>query len=487
MADIKEEIEARYQYLVNKKLSSRVVNYWALQISKSLKTFQDFETFVLTSDDYRRATLDKFRDTYCSLVDLNFNPSTFDLFWTSHIKKDEDNDTETCEVTYAIIDAYIRESPEFEARYSDIISKMFEAIYKSTPNAATIASHIHKFKYTVGYTLEMMQTDIENQEIEIGNTLNTDNSIKDPNAFVDEQSVCNVCSVSHEALIPSATHANTQHKLTNQYNVSMISTFEDIFERPMFVQEYFKWDEVMLHNKKGDFTSIISDAHIEFIDAWTKVHILTSSYLDEATSEYTFVKTYLSAMDSSTFIQDLQKTIIHSDEYKTKMDSQLKHLYKSTYGENLGEHDLAFIFDKVKQLGLGLRSEKLSDVLIEFKNLNDKIIQNIITSFQKVVRRSPDDLEFDKYTAYYLDRHGKEGISLNDEVELMRVVYDVNHVIEKELIQSLEFHDIVKQRIRFLDSDLPTSKVFGVLAKVLANIMDVTMDNLDATITQIQV
>jgi len=247
-------------------------------------------------------------------------------------------------------------------------------------------------------------------------------------------------------------------------NRAQLDDFEGVFQRPMFVQEYFKY--VVETDPIPPFDLVFA----QHTERFNRLREIFEAYTGKNISEYYYVNKYLFASDAADFFDNIVDEIVDSKEYKTGMSKNLTQKYLNMFDVNINEADLDYIFQIVKSKKLDIKSEELATLLTALKDETDSIVSRIFKVYMKVFERPPDITELNTYVNFYR-------IGSGDDVRL-----------EKTLMTgTLEFHDSIKKRIRreYLTNygkEILTSQLYDVLNRVLVLLDQLDMESLDATI-----
>jgi hypothetical protein len=155
------------------------------------------------------------------------------------------------------------------------------------------------------------------------------------------------------------------------------------------------------------------------------------------------------------------------------MTAKIKQLHDKMYGEDMVEDDCAYLFDRVRERKIEISNEDLNIFIAEFKKETDEIVQRVFDIYMEVYEREPEEDE------------------LNNHVTFMRMTKDkmiADSTIKSELRNALEYHDVLKKRIKKVyltnngsNQNPPQSLVFKILDKILA-FRD--RDDIDAVISK---
>jgi len=407
---------------------------------------------------------------------------------------------------------YITSLPLFHEKYSDLIRNVYMKIYDEEPSAEILQFYLKVIKQRDEYDIEKLYDDMSSKlhdqpqdissshEIMINDThdhqANTEGSKREICILQqDNDHLIQFITQSYQNVFqkePSATmvqkvrdfYSNPvklvhfMQKNENNLSDAMLSSsledidyrqlqaFEQVFERPMYVHEYFKY--VIRGNSK--ITLNYQEVFEDFMTKFTRLRSIIKNFLNEVLDEYEFVQNYLYDADDSNFFDNFVEDIVQSKKYKENMLAYLAHLYNQIFQESLESRDVEYIFEKVYQQKLSFKDECLNDILMSFKSETENIINHIFEQFSYVLHRSPDVFEINDFVCKYRDLLKSHPIE------------DVDVITEKALMESLEFHDIVKERIRERKPDILPRMVFSILSRCLENLGEETIQSIEEKI-----
>ncbi len=436
MSTIRNDLMTVYQNVIPKKgmvMDSKMINYWSSAIQKNEKNIQDFERFLLKSNDYMNAVKAVFIDYYSELLSYNSEE-------THKLYQELVNHYEGKTISAEQIRNFIINSSIFQKEYNEIIQRLFEAIHDETPSETDIQHLINNFRNSTDYDMDKLKEDISN--------------IKNKNNIVDVSSSTDTFHISTENKQLNSTTISSKNVL------DIIDNFETIFGRDMNVREYILYMPDLLDVDSDKLVAYIESLKKTYHHVFDSVKTMISSYLKQNITEQEFIKEYLSRISQEDFISSLEATIIDSDEYKTKMCQRINSLYQKMYDQPLTSNDELYIFSKIKNKKYSLDDENMNDELVHLKEENDDIIQHIFDVFISTFEREPDKIELYQYIDIYREKLNDESFEYIDEI------------ITQQLYDSLEYHDVIKRKIKTIYSDIKKisilpSMIYTILHKVI--------------------
>jgi hypothetical protein len=463
------------EIMMNKveNMDSKMLNYWIKAINSGQKTEDDFRTFLLKSQDYQNVLRHTFSEIYYDkLSDKNYQ-NTFDKFLEKHSEKN---------ITEKDIVDFITASPEYVEKYTKIIKDIFELINGELPSVDEITVHLHKFQSNPHYSIDDLREDISNK---------TSITFQDADLyhdFSDDQQKEIISLWNDKTLFLDfyrrVLSENTDHKnvdfadkgdsiVNNSRSKSdvldVVKMFEETYGRNMNVREYLLYIDDLLSQKVSDRLGFINKLKKRHYELLINVRDIVNKYLNKDLGEDEFIERYLDDTNKDSFLTELEVSIINSEDYEVQMSNRLTTLYKNLYDVYLTNADTQYLFKRVKQHKYDLQNEELNNVIVEFKNETDNITERIFRIFMDTYQREPDVYEINRYVQVYRNN--------NERLE------DTDKVIEAELHDSLEYHDVIKNKIKkaygiIKNENILPSILYNLLEKVLKSKITSTIDDL---------
>lgn len=466
LEETKTQVQNLYLSIYGKQLESKTVNYWAACITNNMKTLEDVKAIFLKSDDYLARLNSIFTDAWHYYIGAGSEVNETDATFFVNSNKGKIATDETAF-------QYIANTEQFNKKYTGMISNLYMNYKNNVCDYRVLEFYLTKFKSDKAYNIDNVTNDIKNDvhlivtkgvEEQEKRKKQEDEYIRFGRYFEEVTGR----SPSIETDLPKQIEEKT-------LNTKAIDTFELTFERPISVQEYFKYIHDQPELTEEDFQYLYEEHSSNF----NHLREIYQSYTGNSIDEYkTFIKKYLYDIDHPDFFDNIVKTIIDSKEYELSMKKELADTYKKMYDEKLEEQDVEFLFNIVKKQQCGINDDSLVNIITVFKNESDNIIQHIFQQYVNVLEREPDMYEIEQYVAYYRTE-------LNDNQNTFDAI---NAVLEQKLMQSLEFHDIIKKRIRTIHKDIRSKEVlpsvmFDNLNRVIAQINSIRLYDVDRIIS----
>ena len=240
-----------------------------------------------------------------------------------------------------------------------------------------------------------------------------------------------------------------------------VDAFEEVFGRPMLAREYFFWKRRFAGTR--ELKQNIEEIHDKFVKAFQATSRLHRDYLDEPLLVSDFVKVHLEAsaeVPLGVYIERLQARIVASDTYRIKMEANLQRAMTSMYDQTMADSDMVYVLRRVRAKMLSLEDEELTSILSDYWTETDAIATKIHGAHQEILQRMAEPLEVsNKIRAYR--------VAIEDSNQDPEAFFGE---LNRELLASLEFHDILKGALRAEKPSLTTSQLYSVLSRVLDKI-----------------
>jgi len=462
----------------DRKPDSKVVMFWASALSSGEKSEIDLVTFVIKSVEYHTRVMAKFKSMWSEIVGTDFEQhvAIFDQFFAKiaaefKIVSEED------------IVLYIKTTEPFVFKVSSLITTLFTSKTGRSPVQADIESFLTKFQSINDYTISMLEADIDAFERGVSCiTVLPLSPVPVPLAleretvdlvFPEKSLEQRVALAERMALLKRDDRALLDVLCTPEpkpvsivIDHAFVTSFETVFGRPIYIQEYAKYFAI-----RGDID--LARVRQTHIDRYHEIHNMLAKFLAKKLTEHDYVRDYLNRMDDPEFVRALNDDIVYDPIYISLMSTNISKRYTQMYDEQLETSEVAYIFERVQKAHLELEDARLDDHLIAFKSETDEIIKRVYKLYTDIYERMPERSELlEKFNNYRAA--SRSGVSFET----------IDAKIEVELMTCLEFHDIIKKRIRAVKKDIPVSDMFKVLSQIIANLGNIRISELDAHIKE---
>ncbi len=362
-------------------MPKRVLSYWADAVTSGVKTPNDFCSYIAELPEYRDKKLADFRAFFKLSCSADDDAGKYEADFLVFLKSTR------FLMEHAEVLMYVRKLKPCRDHWIETINKL------------SLSLSIDSREVPIQELVDAWTQDMSFGNDKLAEALK---SIVLPNLFV---------------------HDKVDEVASTKVKLDLLDTFEEVYTRPMFVQEYFKYVAAFSTHKDPDtFLKTLCAQHSRRFAKCNEVYV---KYLNIELDERVFVRKFLDACDDVSFFDKLREDILRSEDYEAKMIERLGKLHVSMYDLQIDDREVAFLFRRVLEIKASLADDKLEGLVVDFKEERDVIADGIHGIYMKVFDRSPDEMELADYIV-----NVRCGCSL-DEVEL-------------KLSSSLEFHEVVK-------------------------------------------
>lgn len=453
--DFKKDILDIYFSIYERKPDNKLLVYWSTAIENNEKTISDFVTFITNSNEYKLRILSKFKSVWYEIVGTEFNENEYRNLINNATSVISVSDIETC----------VKQSDAYNVKVKSIITTVFNSKIDRNPTEEEIEMFSKKFKTLSDYSISRLELEITNNSKNIENII--DEFIANNKIPENEKDFLNTRFkevINNETEILNLI-VNNSISTNITLDLEFIEAFENVFKRNIFIQEYSKYYE----NRSICDLNELYNVHQKHYNI---MQTTLQKYTHYNLSEYEYVKKYLFKVDTVDFIKNFIKNIVHDERYISKMKANINKLYQTLYDEILENTDVDYIFDKLQKNFVNLDDEKIDEYLMEFKKEADEIVNRIFKLYMEIYERSPERNELIEKSLYYRRKY----VNLSFD--------QIDKIIEKELMLCLEFHDIIKNKIRKFKPNITTSDTYKCLSNVIEKLNDLDLISLDTFIME---
>ena len=391
------DLAATYRKFTGKRIEGTSLSYWTGAVSSGKQTAKAFEDFVSASDDYKSYVLQLLRTAFLERIGSEPDQSVVEDFFTAQADKLAGAEE---------VDAYVVRLPAFSQKYAALIevvhSSMSEAARVSlTPEV--VAACLDKFRADPAYGPDGLLVDL-----------------KAPGTAAP------VVSAEASSVVASAPSAVVQGY------PQWADRFEEHFGRPVFLQEYFKYDPSL--QKAAGIDHWLAAKHGTYAEVYRKASAIFRDYTGAPVSEYAYVKAYLERMEHPAFLSELKAHVLGSEEYRQQMLGVLSTAYARMFDQVLDPSSATHVFNKALVAGMALDDARIGDLITGFKEETDAFVDRIYKIHLELFQRDPDAAEVIAFLSWY-----REDAAAPKRTDAR---------VTRALMEALEFHDVLKRKIR---------------------------------------
>ena len=249
----------------------------------------------------------------------------------------------------------------------------------------------------------------------------------------------------------------------------IILSFSSIFEREITIHEYQRYYKKCLHIEP----KIVFE---EYKDVYTSKFNICENIYKQYTQEHLhfqiFTNTFLQYidLDENTFMDKTICIIINDKLYETKMKSLIEKQYIQLFSTHIEQFNLSYYYTIIHTKKYHLEDDRIIKTISELNDETKTHISIINEIFEKILLRTSDVYENEKYLMYFRDV--KRVTPTND--------------IEDELYLSLEYQDVIKDWIHDNVKIKNRSVVFKILEYIQQYIDNKDIRNLDTLLKKLK-
>ena len=448
----KNDIQDIYLKLTGKLMSSTYLDAWYEKLGKNIETTDALVSWVTKTSDYVECKLVDMKKLYYLHIGYNIPDDV--------IKEFRDY-VEGKKVSNAEIYKFLANTNVFYDMLMPRVATMYENLtgLLASEHVDEVTNYFERFKADDTYTLDTLEHDIKAKLIENGakvsNNVETQSRNNDIKVLADTDN-------KETKVVEHVVHVKPV------LNKKDLVTFGDVFRRPMYVEEYFKYVIDWSGDKAPDYRQIF-DKHVK---SYNKLRQIVETFQSEPFTEHDYITLYLDDVEKPGFFDTIVDRIIQTPNYKASMMEQISKVYNSLFATELRAQEIEYIFALSQSKKYSLYDDKLHTVLVTFKTDTDNAAEHINNVFMNTLDRNPDEYELANYCdVYRRDMSNNVSITTCDAQ------------LQSLLIKSFEFHDVIKTMLKdeYQNSTgkrIPPSLLFNTLQKVCDQVRDV--DNLSA-------
>lgn len=392
--ELEKELYTIHHDILGYVINHREQSYWTNLISSGNKTLEDYKLNILTSENYLSNIQCTFKSLFYSIIgyDTIFNEKIMNDFL---IYVQEYININSKELLSFDIKKYISTLESFKDTYK-------KRIESQIPNLDN-----DKYDYIINMFINEFDFSTDELDLYLKNLVNS-NILENLHLYKNKEIV-------NEEIVE-----DIKHEL--EVDCEALKSFAKLFKRQMFVEEYFFY---VLKNINYDYN--------EYEKYQSIVKVLYKRYMDSDIDEYLYTLEYISHKEKH-ILENLETntldSLIVSDVYYNKIKNSLKEKYKLLYATEIENNDLEYFFYKSREELLFINDVRIEELIIVWKSQTDNYIYEIYETYLKLLDRKPDVHETNDILNKYRYTH-------INPVEYM----------ERNIIQSLEFNDVLKKMI----------------------------------------
>lgn len=205
-------------------------------------------------------------------------------------------------------------------------------------------------------------------------------------------------------------------------------------------------------------------------EAMARVNDITTKHLGRTVDRSEFLDNYIFSYDRPEFAAEVLGTVLGSEEYRNGMIDHLRACNKKLFGTAMHDDDSGYAFDSVREKRIPLHSEDITSVVMGVSDQLRTIEEQVNNIYMSVLGRDADALEIREQVIPWRS-HGPTACSA---------------VLRENLYNSLEFHDVLKEKIRAkLLKDSKTKVTPRLVFQHLKHVLDSCSGNMSRAMAAI--
>lgn len=443
--ETKTTIQTVYSKAFDVKPDNKITTYWVNAIQNGEKTIDDYTQFIKNSNDYKSRVMSKCKSLWCEIIGTEFDSNVvLDFLEQSSIVIGSED-----------IRMFLKNTNIYKEKIRCVVMYVFQSRFNKEPSEEDILYYIGKFQNNDNYSISSLESDIKYWNKDVICDFCSQKNISDSSKVYEEYVKLKSDDMYMLEFItkPHLESECTAIALDNDF----ITRFETVFGRPMYIQEYSKYFDARK-------SMCISSLHAEHNKQYAAMKDVHKKYIAYDLKEYEYIQMFLFSIGTPNFVEEFSNNIVFNEKYIAKMKDNIINMYKNVYDEQLESVDVDYVFDKVQKQQLHLDDPRLDEILLDFKQETDDIVTRIFKLYMEIYERTPDKSELVEKAFCYRRKDSFDG---------------VDRVIEKELMACLEFHDIIKKKIRKLKPDVNVSDVYKMLSIVITKLDTLRITGID--------
>jgi hypothetical protein len=464
-------LQTLYRRFTNRKIDAKTLRFWEGALRDGGSSMADFEQFVSGSADYANHIAQLFKTKHIELLGGDPDVVASDAFMRAHGGR---------LLEEADVHRYIASGAECQEKYRTLVRTMGDVAGERSAYCMTeveVEELVAKFVQDPGYGVTDLEADIERLCRPAPAPVAAEEPATEPalrwsESVVQEAPDCadvltelqnqwaGAGAGAEALLIELIRRCRAAPSTGRQQQEAVMPAWVDEWEReagrPMYVHEYLKHASSLLPTGGVDVRAAVKH-HRRVYEHARKIQ---EKYADRQLDEYAFVRDHIRDMDAPEFLQRMLEDILRSDQYRDLMTQAIVDTHRRMYDAPPDAESTAYMFARALAEQMALHDERLRELVVTFRTECDAQAARVHELFLKVYGREPDAEEVTQALPAYRADPAHERVDA-------RVV--------QQLMSGLEFHDVLKKKIKFHfwethGSEIGASALYKVLNVCIASL-----------------
>ena len=430
MARNEDFVRNIYVSLLGQDPRPDIVSRWTGDIDKGVRTFDDFNKYLMRTREYDQQVNYNFKKLYIQHIDENVD---MDLV------KPMREYGGTQPITEDTIVRFLRTTDKFIDKYRPIVTNLWKVLKDTDITDVLLDYYLTNFKMDTTYTVEKLQDDIlsntgfvnvEGMQCpvnDIAEVIGTGVSVDDYRKVLD---------IMKNAKLAAELYLVAKDVTKHPKIKTLVQLYPTHFNRDVTVVELLRILPSLLSSQ--DVDAVVKKEKDAYYKVFETVNNTYKTYLGRGIDDMFFIKNHLSALDEKRiekYTDTIIDTIVRSDEYRDTIRTYLATLYAL----NSREHEIMDKEDMDQLLCILLVSKvpatdktRIETTLTDYFKQMNAFISSVDTLFQENLERALEKEEEQKFKS----RFRAHVTDMNDIVASLRSSYEYIHLIHK-LVDSI--------------------------------------------------
>jgi len=411
-----------------------------------------FENYIINSSEYRNYLYTRFKVLYNRIIGQSEEAvepfSEFMKEYGGQVGRILDD---------AVIRTYIKNIPVFSRKYEAVIRNLYTMVNKEDIPENLLQIYLKNFISSDNYDIDALNTDIVSgtTPTAISGTTNIIHEIK--TSWMDIYGCDPTSSEINELLAQLGNPRHILQSLIKQFNLFRNVRIDTIQQK--FLEEFGR--EISAPELMKIYASSTQlsyeDLHEQHRQHFNSVKALYSDYSACDITEIDYIKRYIYVVDDPDYIETITRELVASKAYEAQMKALIQTVYTNLFMTKIEADDEQYMFEQIQSDAVCLTSPVVTETVTLLKKETDGYIENLTANYKHILKREPDVLECQMYKELYRNDHD---------------MLKTEAAIKEALYTSLEYHEILKQKIKglfkkTLGKDPLPSQVYALLNQAL--------------------
>jgi hypothetical protein len=444
-----------YKDYLGKELDTNYIINWYKNCTEKNRTPPMFKVFLLNSEIYHNYIFNRVEKIYNNLITIELTKDFVKQF-IGNLKDDIVSDEKVFN--------FIIKSDIYKEYNTNLIILFYKFLTGKECRADIVDKYMEYYKEKP-YSYELLHKQIvEDEKLKDDKIEQIKVQHLELKGFsADLKIILNILSTlkNNESVVKSIIVNN--NIFDNQILYKFIELYTTIFGRDIHVLEFIKFYPKLCIGMKALKEIELQDEILMILNIHKAklqiVKTLYKNYLNKLLEEKDYILKYNKLIETEGYENIIINNLIEKDEYMNIMHAHITNLYKETYSKTISDFDLNYCYNIFKSKKYSLIEDEISKEIIKISDLTKIYAEQLYLLFNTLLQREPDKREYQKYISKYRQ---------DDDLK------ETNNFIEIELLDSLEYQMVLKEKIALKYKELYNepaipSIIFMILKEIIDN------------------